>query len=95
MSLGTVRAVSFETMIISVMASGTAQIAGCSQRMRSSGCAAQKGFRPANNLNKAEALAVAARSLKLVSEMQASAAMPPVNMPVAAPFIVMPRHHTP
>jgi len=35
--------------IISVMASGTAQIAGCSARILSNGCAAQIGFRPANN----------------------------------------------
>ena len=36
------RAVAFETTIIRAMASGTVQMAGCSQRMRSSGCAAQK-----------------------------------------------------
>ena len=38
---GTLARVIFETTIINIMASGTVQIAGCSHKIRSNGCAAQ------------------------------------------------------
>jgi len=44
MSSGTCAAVALETTTIRPMASGTVQMAGCSQRMRSSGCSAQNPF---------------------------------------------------
>ena len=78
MSAGTSRLVSLETSTIKVMASGTAQIAGCSQRILSNGCIAQK---PSSGSH--------FKSVKLVKEIPARASNPPVNIPVAAPFIVM------
>ncbi|MEY3492510.1 MAG: hypothetical protein RL309_1638 [Verrucomicrobiota bacterium] len=41
-SAGTVEAVALETTIIRMIDSGTAQMAGCSQRMRTRGFATQK-----------------------------------------------------
>jgi hypothetical protein len=83
MSAGTSADVAFEMMIMRPIASGTVQIAGCSHRMRISGFAAQKAPR-----------STTFRSLTLISVVQARAASPPPSMPVAAPFIVMPRHQT-
>ena len=80
---GTVAAVALETSTIRPMASGTHQMAGCSHKMRSRGWAAQKS--PSGNH---------LRSEKLVSATVRRAQTPPVSMPVAAPFMVMPRHHT-
>ena len=94
MSFGTSRAVSFETITISPIARGTAQRAGCSQRIRSSGCAAQKSTSPCTGFGVPCAVAAAeSTSVMLVVVIVLTASRPPASMPVAAPFIVMWRHH--
>ena len=95
MSAGMLAAVALETTIIRPIASGTVQIAGCSQRILSNGWTAKKSFRP---LKPAKIFPIgplsSASVAKLVSAAAVSAHKPPVSMPVAAPFIVMPRHQT-
>ena len=94
-SLGMLLRVALETRIIRPMDSGTDQIAGCSQRMRSSGWCFQKSLMP---LNPAKSLPIGPLSrasvLTLTTAAEVSAQRPPVSIPVAAPFMVMPRHQT-